>query len=87
MGRLPQIHQFMIAANQRIWQANSHEDAQSHFVSLRRDLFLRSRDPRPDGANRQHRDTGAAGGAYYEQALQELNSDPAYLRLWSSQPE
>jgi hypothetical protein len=27
-----------------------------------------------------HRDSGAAGGAYYEHALQELNSDPAYLK-------
>ena len=34
-----------------------------------------------------HRDSGAAGGAYYEHALQELNSDAAYLRLWSKHPD
>lgn len=33
----------------------------------------------------QHRDSGAAGGTYYEHALQELNSDPAYLNLWHKQ--
>jgi hypothetical protein len=27
-----------------------------------------------------HRDSGAGGGTYYEHALQELNSDPAYLK-------
>jgi hypothetical protein len=30
----------------------------------------------------QHRDSGGAGGTYYEHALQELNSDPAYLNVW-----
>ena len=35
----------------------------------------------------QHRNSGAAGGAYYENALHELNSDPAYLRLWSKHPD
>jgi hypothetical protein len=35
----------------------------------------------------RHRDSGAAGGTYYEHALQELNSDPAYLRSWSKHPD
>ena len=35
----------------------------------------------------RHRGSGAAGGTYYEHALQELNSDPAYLRLWSKHPD
>jgi hypothetical protein len=35
----------------------------------------------------QHRDSGAAGGTYYEHALQELNSDPAYVNLWSKHPD
>ena len=30
----------------------------------------------------QHRDNGGIGRTYYEHALQELNSDPAYLKLW-----
>jgi hypothetical protein len=35
----------------------------------------------------QHRDSGAAGGTYYEHALQELSSDPAELNLWSKRPD
>jgi hypothetical protein len=35
----------------------------------------------------QHRNTGATGGTYYEHALQELNSDPAYLKSWSQHPD
>jgi hypothetical protein len=35
----------------------------------------------------RHRDSGAVGGTYYEHALQELNSDPAYLKLWSTHPD
>jgi hypothetical protein len=31
----------------------------------------------------QHRDSGATGGVYCQHALQELNSDPDYLELWS----
>jgi hypothetical protein len=35
----------------------------------------------------RHRESGAVGGTYYEHALQELNSDPAYRRLWSKHPD
>jgi hypothetical protein len=35
----------------------------------------------------QHRDSGAAGGTYYEHALQDMISDPAYLKAWSSHPD
>jgi hypothetical protein len=35
----------------------------------------------------QHQNSGAVGGSYYEHALQELNSDPAYLGLWSTHPD
>lgn len=35
----------------------------------------------------QHRESGAAGGTYYEHALQELNSDPDYLKLSERHPE
>lgn len=35
----------------------------------------------------RHQDGGAAGGTYYEHALLELNSDPAYLKSWSKHPE
>ncbi|MGB6692149.1 MAG: hypothetical protein WBE76_30260 [Terracidiphilus sp.] len=35
----------------------------------------------------RHRDSGAAGGTYYEHALQELDSDPAYLKSWSKHPD
>ena len=35
----------------------------------------------------QHKGSGAAGGAYYEHALGELNSDPAYLKSSERHPE
>ncbi len=39
------------------------------------------------GSILRHRESGAVGGTYYEHALQELNSDPAYLRSWSKHPD
>jgi hypothetical protein len=35
----------------------------------------------------QHRNTGAAGGTYYEHALQDMNSDPPYLKSWANHPD
>jgi hypothetical protein len=53
--------------NRRFWTKRDFPEAQEVRQRITRYIL-------------QHRDSGAVGGTYYEHALQELNSDPAYLK-------
>jgi hypothetical protein len=53
--------------NRRFWTKRDFPEAQEIRQRITRYIL-------------EHRDSGAAGGTYYEHALQELNSEPAYLK-------